>query len=392
MNKYLKEAKEISDSIISWRREIHQNPEIGDELPKTVALVKKELAAMGYTPVDMYKSGVVAVLEGEKPGKTIMLRADMDALPMTEDTDYPFASKCEYAHTCGHDMHTASLLGAAKLLMQNKKDVCGKVVFMFQPAEEILQGALGMIEAGLLDTYKPDVAFAMHTQPGSIKTGTVMFATGPLMGSSDMFKVEIEGYGSHGASPHNSIDPINIACHIHTALMNVNAREVNAQDPIILTIGALNAGNAGNIIPQTASMLGTIRTFDPKVREFIKKRVVEITSGIAAAFGGKANVVWQSGTQSLANDPALGEELAPEIVKVIGEDMLAPCPKIMGSEDFSEVCSRIPGLMVWIGTGGPEDGYAYKGHHPKVAYDEETLMIAAAVYTQVAIGYLEKNK
>lgn len=390
MNKFLSEAKAMNDTLVEWRRTLHKNPEVGTDLPMTAAFVKERLTEMGYTPVDMFKCGVVAVLEGGKPGKTILLRSDMDALPMTEDSGLEFASCNTFAHTCGHDLHATTLLGTAKLLMAHKDEVCGKVVLMFQPAEETLEGAIGMINAGLLDTYKPDAAFAMHVMPGKLPTGTVAYAAGPIMGSSDIFRININGFGSHGASPHNSIDPINIACHIHTALMNVNAREINAQDPMILTFGQLHAGNAPNIIPQTAFLEGTIRTFNQQVRDKIKQRVVEVSEGIAKTFGGSASIDWMSGTASMANNEQLGEIVIPEVVKVIGEEKIVPLTKMMGSEDFAEVATRVPATLLWLASGAPEQGYKYMGHNPKVTYDEDALAVGVAIYTQVAIGYLEK--
>lgn len=392
MNQYLSQAKAINESLVAWRRHLHQNPEVGTELPNTVKFVKEQLVAMGCTPIDMAKCGIVVVIEGTKPGKTVLLRSDMDALPMLETSGLPFASCNSFGHTCGHDLHTATLLGTAKLLMENREQINGKVVLMFQPDEEGLSGARSMIDAGLLTTYKPDAAFAMHVMPGKLQTGKIAYISGPIMGSSDIFRINITGFGSHGASPHNSVDPINIACHIHTALQTVNAREINAQDPMILTIGHIQGGNAPNIIPQTAMMEGTIRTFNEEVRAKIKKRLVEIVSGIAATFGGNAEVDFMSGTACMVNDPVIGDEMIGHAAKIVGEENIVPLTRMMGSEDFAEIALRVPAVLLWIASGSPEEGYHYQGHNPKVTYNEDTLAIATAVYTQAAIGWLENNR
>ena len=278
MSELLNQAKALAPEIVRWRRHIHENPEVSAVLPNTCAYVTAELRKMGYEPYPV-GGGVVAMLDGQPDGKVILLRADMDALPMAEESGEPFASKNPHAaHTCGHDTHTAMLLGAAKLLMDNKEKVKGRVKFMFQPGEEGYNGCKNMIADGLLESPHVDVAFGMHSASASdYRTGTVLYSTGSYAASADAFKVTVHGKGCHGARPEEGIDPINIITHIHLALQTINSRERNQKEPLILTIGQLIAGTAENIIPNDGYLTGTIRAFNQEVRVHAKRRLEEIT-------------------------------------------------------------------------------------------------------------------
>ncbi|MBS4784619.1 MAG: amidohydrolase [Clostridiales bacterium] len=393
MNDLMKQAQELAPELVRWRRHIHENPEVSAVLPNTCAYVTEELKKMGYQPYDV-GGGVVAVLEGEPGGKVIMLRGDMDALPMAEESGEPFASKNPHAaHTCGHDTHTAMLLGAAKLLMENRDKVKGTVKFMFQPGEEGYNGCKNMLAAGLLENPKVDAAFGMHSAAaGDYKTGTALYAKYIYAASADAFKVTVRGKGAHGASPEAGIDPINIIVHIHLALQTINSRERNQKEPLILTIGQIVAGDACNIIPETGFFTGTIRTFNQEVREHAKRRFVEIVNGICATFGGSAEIEWTTEMAPTVNDPAITDELLGYLTELLGEENMVEVPAAMGSEDFSEVLLNVPGTYINLSFGSKEEGYLYGAHHPKIRLNEDALPVGSAIYAQAALRWLEENR
>ena len=392
MKELLEQAEALSGELVRWRRHIHENPEVGADLPDTCAYVTAELRKMGYEPYEV-GGGVVAMLDGQPDGIVILLRADMDALPMAEESGEPFASKNPHAaHTCGHDTHTAMLLGAAKLLMDNKEKVKGRVKFMFQPGEEGYNGCKNMIADGLLESPHVDVAFGMHSASASdYKTGTVLYSTGSYAASADAFKVTVHGKGCHGARPEEGIDPINIITHIHLALQTINSRERNQKEPLILTIGQIIAGDACNIIPERGYFTGTIRTFNQQVREHAKRRFIEIVNGMCATFGGHADIEWTTEMAPTINDPAVTPELLGYIRELVGEENMAEVPASMGSEDFSEVLLNVPGSYLNLSFGSKEEGYLFGGHHPKIRHNEDALPIGSAIYAQVAIEWLQHN-
>ena len=391
--KLLEAAKQLEPQLQEWRRTLHRHPEVGFDLPQTKALVKKALTEMGYAPQDCGKCGVLALAGGKKPGKVILLRGDMDALPLQEESGEAFASEVPgKMHGCGHDMHTAMMLGAAKLLMDNKEKVKGRVKFMFQPGEEGYNGCKNMIADGLLESPHVDVAFGMHSASASdYKTGTVLYSTSSYAASADAFKVTVHGKGCHGARPEEGIDPINIITHIHLALQTINSRERNQKEPLILTIGQIIAGDACNIIPERGYFTGTIRTFNQQVREHAKRRFIEIVNGMCATFGGHADIEWTTEMAPTINDPAVTPELLGYIRELVGEENMAEVPASMGSEDFSEVLLNVPGSYLNLSFGSKEEGYLFGGHHPKIRHNEDALPIGSAIYAQVAIEWLQHN-
>ena len=392
MSELLNQAKALAPEIVRWRRHIHENPEVSAVLPNTCAYVTAELRKMGYEPYPV-GGGVVAMLDGQPDGKVILLRADMDALPMAEESGEPFASKNPHAaHTCGHDTHTAMLLGAAKLLMDNKEKVKGRVKFMFQPGEEGYNGCKNMIADGLLESPHVDVAFGMHSASASdYRTGTVLYSTGSYAASADAFKVTVHGKGCHGARPEEGIDPINIITHIHLALQTINSRERNQKEPLILTIGQLIAGTAENIIPNDGYLTGTIRAFNQEVRVHAKRRLEEISKGIAATFGATAEIQWYTEFAPTINDRALMAELDGYVRELLGDDRVKITEPQMGSEDFSEVMLRVPGAFFNLSTGSREEGYLFGAHNPQVRHNEAALPTGSAVYAYTAMRWLEEN-
>ncbi|HBY3070249.1 TPA: amidohydrolase [Clostridioides difficile] len=393
MKNFFKEAQSIEGEIIRWRRYLHENPEIGCNLPKTVTFVTSTLEKMGYSPKLTSNNGIVAVLDSENGGKTLLLRADMDALPIMEETDLPFKSKNKDAsHSCGHDNHTAMLLGAAKILMDNKHLLKGRVKFVFEPDEETTRGAKSMIDDGILENPQVDAAMAFHSMVGKfLNTGQVAYSRGPAMASADIFEITVEGKATHGASPEFGVDPINIMSHIQIALNTILSREKPQKEPVVLNIGMFNAGNVPNAIPNKASMSGTLRTFDQFVREKLKNRIIEISTGIAKSFGGNAKVEFKMGTPAVINDLDVGDEIVSYVKEVIGNENVIDFPSAMGSEDFSEVLLRVPGVFLWIGMGSISQGYNFGMHNPKAIFNEEGLVYGSALFAHCAVKWLENN-
>ena len=376
------------EEVVANRRYLHEHPEITDELPNTVNFVIQKLKAMGYEPKEICKSGVVALV-GKDLSKTFLLRADMDALPMKEESGLPFASKNGYAHTCGHDLHTAMLLGAARILKEHEDELCGTVKLMFQPDEEALTGGIAMMEAGVLENPHVDAAAAIHVFPGDLHTGCIACSPGPVMASSDRFSITVKGHGAHGALPHESIGPITAACHIQISLQEIIAREVNAKEPIVITVGSFHAGDAPNIIPETAVLEGSIRAYSRETREYAKKRLEEIADLTAKKFRAKCTVIFTGGTSPTINDPGLSAELAgylKDIAKVI------PFQGLMSSDDFSLVCDHVPAVYLALGAGGEEAIY-HRGlaHHPTVIFNEDAMKYGVAALVCCAVEWLKNH-
>lgn len=387
---FLSESRALESQIIADRHFLHQHAELGFDLPKTRSYVIERLKEMGYEPREI-GGGVMAQLGKGTP--CILLRADMDALPMQEENDLPFQSQNPgIAHTCGHDMHTAMLLGAAALLVQHKEELPGTVKLMFQANEEGGHGAKAMIDAGILEAPKVDAAVGMHTAAAK-DSGSFYYAVGPTMASSDGFMIEVTGKGGHGAGPQFAIDPINIACHIHLGLQELIARESPPAEVTVLTIGAIHAGTAGNIIPQTATLQGTLRTHSEQTRAKLKKRMEELCSHTAKAFGGEADLIFQFGIPVLCNDAAMAQKLGKTLIDHFGEDRVHKIDmKLAGSEDFAELALRVPSMYLSIGTGHEKDGFPYGQHHPKVIFDESCMKNGAVAYAACAWEWLKEAK
>lgn len=389
MKQFYQRALNLNEELVGWRRALHRRPEVGLELPETVALVHGALQSMGYEPRRV-GGGVVAVADGGNPGRTFLLRGDMDALPMPEESGLPFASEFpDAAHTCGHDTHTAMLLGAAKLLMEHKSEIAGRVKLVFQPGEEVAAGARQMVEAGVLDNPKVDACMAVHQLIATdLPTGTLACAAGPNLASTDLFTVEVTGKGCHGSRPETGIDAVNILCHIHTMLQTITTREKPQQSPAVMTIGHLSAGSAPNVMPNSGFMSGTIRAFDEGVRAQMKRRLVEIAEGTARALGGEAKVTFSVGIPATVCDPAVALPMFDYLKELMGEDGVVIQPPRMASEDFSEFTRRAPGVLVRLSFGSRDEGYTVDAHHPGVIFNEAALPVGAAAYAYGALRWL----
>ena len=402
--KLLQEAEALRAQILAERRWLHENAETGFDLNKAHAFVKQELADMGYQPVDCGRAGIVALAGGKKPGKVFLLRADMDALPIQEESGVEFACKSGNMHACGHDLHTALLLGAARLLKAHEAEIPGTVKLMFQPAEEIFEGSHDMIEAGLLENPKVDAALMIHVMAGMpFPAGTVIVsAPGVSAPAADYFEIKVRGKGCHGSMPNTGIDPLTAAAHILIGLQELQARELAMDDRAVLTIGTMNAGTAANVIPDTVTMGGSIRTFDEETRAFIKQRMTEIAEGTAKSFRAEASVTYGSGCPTLVNDKDLSLCCGKYMKELLGQEkafsvaelsaMGGGSSKSAGSEDFAYVSQEVPSVMLALAAGQPEKGYRYPQHHPMAKFDESVLPGGSAVYAYAALRWLEEHK
>lgn len=405
-NNILQEAAAYQEQLVQTRRYLHSHPETGFDLKNTTEYVRKELIAMGYEPVMCGKSGIIALAGKKKSGKVFLIRGDMDALPIKEESDVPFSSNNGKMHACGHDMHTTMMLGAARLLKSHEYEIEGTVKLMFQPAEEIFEGSDDMINAGVLNSPDVDAAMMIHVMAGlPIPAGTVISCDGGVSApAADYFYIDIQGKGCHGSMPNNGVDPITIAAHIITGLSEINSRELGLSDDAVITIGTINAGNAANVIPDTAHMSGTIRTYDEETRSYIKQRVSDIASNIASAYRGSASVTYGSGCPCLLNNPDLATCSAKYLNELLGPSRTftaaqlnamsggGKASKSTGSEDFAYVSQKVPSIMFALAAGTPQDGYCYPQHHPKVKFDEAILSEGSAVYAYTAMRWLEEHK
>lgn len=386
---YLKRSVELFEETTANRRYLHQNPEVGMELPNTSAFILDKLTEMGYAPKLCGGCGVVATV-GKAGGKTILLRSDMDALPMREESGLPFASSCDAAHTCGHDCNAAQLLTAAKLLKENEDALAGTVKLMFQPAEEVFLGAKAMIADGVLEDPKPDAALSFHVTSGQMPPTLFLYnSTGTMMNSVDGFKITVRGKGSHGAYPERSVDPINIAVHIYLALEAIVAREITSTQASVMTVGIFSAGDAYNIIPETAQLQGSIRTDSPEQRELLVRRMKQVAASVAETYNGSAEVEMIAEVPPLICDHDVTESFAGYMkeLDVPGQFAVADL-KATASDDFACVLERIPGAYIYL-SAGFADRPATQQHSPDVLFNEEVFRFGPAYMAHCATRWLE---
>lgn len=394
MKEIMNQAKLIKDELISYRRTMHSNPEVGSELPKTKAYVMDKLKEFGYEPKEICESGIVATIKGNKEGKVFLLRADMDALPMKEVTECDFKSNNGSMHSCGHDMHTSMLLGAAKLLKQNQDKIEGTVKLVFQPDEEGFTGAKKMIQSGVLENPKVDAAMAMHVHSGT-PSNVVLCGLGTSIAGCNRFRIVVRGNGCHGAMPELGVDPINIAAHIYISLQEIIAREISATQSAVLTIGKFVAGEAANIIPGEVVMEGTIRSLNKEIGEFIFNRVNDIVISTAKMFRGEAELIELSSVPPLTNDTELSKEVTSYLKDLLGEKSVVLFEGGgMGSEDFASYSYKVPSVYLMLGAGTKQENLLYGEamHNEKVVFNEDILVTGAAMHTYSAIMWLKNNK
>jgi amidohydrolase len=387
-NGALAAARRIEKELVDTRRTIHARPELGFEEKETCKLVTQRLAGMGLKPRVIAGTGVTALIESKTPGKVLMLRADMDALPIVEETGLPFASKNPgKMHACGHDFHTSILLGTARLLVADPP-AKGTIKFNFQPAEEGLHGATGMIDAGIMTKPAVDTAFGYHIWQG-IPVGRVGVVSGPAMAAVDKFTITIHGVGGHAAYPHQTVDPVVIASQVVTALQSISSRSINPLDSVVVTVASIHGGTAFNIIPPSVEMRGTVRSFSKSVRKEVPKRMAAIVKQLSSAMGGRGELNYVNEDPALVNDPKLAEFFRGVVRDVVGPKALIDAEPSMGGEDMAFYQEKVPGCYIFVGSS--PKGTMYPHHHPKFNPDEGVLPIATAVMTEAARRWLAAN-
>ncbi len=390
----LNDSKELKSSLIEIRRELHKHPEVGVYLPNTMKFISSKLKEFGYTPEIIDEVGVLATIKGPKDGKTFLLRADMDALPIEEESDFDFKSTNGNMHACGHDMHSTMLLGAAKLLKKYQSEINGTIKLLFQPDEEGFTGGKRMIKAGVLENPKVNAAMALHVFSNA-PSNTIVYSVGTCISSCIKFKITITGIGCHGAMPETGIDPLNIASHVYLALQEIPSREISATDPVVLTIGKFVGGTAANIIPEKVVMEGTIRTLSEDVGRFTFDRVKDISMNVSKAFRGSALVEEVVSVPPLINDSNLSEKLFSYTKDLFGtsKNVIKENNSGMASEDFAAIAKLVPSTYFIIGAGTKEENpsFGYPMHHSCVGFNEDILTSGSAMLAYNSIMWLKEN-
>ena len=381
----------MKDWLVEIRRIIHRHPELSFEEVETSRLVSEWLQKFGLeVKRGMAKTGVVGLLKGKKPGRTIALRADMDALPMAEINQVPYASQIKgKMHACGHDAHVAMLLGAAMILSEEAKNLPGNVVFLFQPAEETGQGAKEMVSEGGLDGV--DGIFALHVD-STLPSGTLGYRSGPIMAAGDFFDVRISGKGGHAGLPHLAIDPITTAATAIGAVQTIVSREINPLESGVISICKMEAGGAYNVIPESASFGGTIRSLTPELRDYLPKRMNEVLEGIVSGMRGSYEFNLMPRFPLTVNDEGMTSFVVKIASEMLGAGKVFEIKPLLGSEDFSFYLERIPGTFVYLGVKNETKGIIFPHHHPRFDIDEDMLTTGTALNVAIATEYLLQNK
>ncbi len=387
------EIKNLEKEIISWRRHFHKNPELSNQEVETSKKVQTVLEQYGITVrTGFAKTGVLGIIKGGKPGKTVALRADMDALPIQEQNEHNYVStKKGIMHACGHDAHTAMLLGTGVALQKFREQLSGTVLLVFQPAEERapLGGAQEMMDDGVFKEYRPDVIFGQHVWP-DLPLGKIGVCAGPMMGNSDRFSIEVNGSGGHASMPHQTVDAIVVANQIISGIQTIVSRNVDPLKSAVITIGKITGGDRYNVIANRVILEGTLRTFDEDVKKLAKDRLHQLTSGVAESMGANAKVNYYDGYPATVNDPEWAEQVQISAQTVLGESSTPTVNPSLGGEDFGRFLLHYPGAYFWLGTAIETRKIQKPLHDPQFEIDERALVIGANVMTTVAIDALEK--
>ncbi|MDZ5712766.1 M20 metallopeptidase family protein [Jeotgalibacillus haloalkalitolerans] len=383
------EIEKNFQQVVSWRRHLHIHPELSFQESATAAFIKDQLISFGYEHISSQVGGhgVIATLNGSEPGPSIALRADFDALAMQDEKEVDYRSQNPgVTHACGHDGHTAALLGTAKTLLKYKQHLKGKVIFIFQPAEEVPPGgAKAMIEEGVLEGV--DYIYGIHLD-SSIPVGKVAVGSGYRMAAVDKFAITVKGNGGHGAAPHHTTDPIAVGSELVNALQKIVSRQTNPLDAAVVSIGVFQAGHAFNVIPDKAVLEGTVRSFDPEVRKQIKRSIYRIVEHITAGFEAGYEIEYIDGYPALYNHPVETEQLSSLFNQLFGNENVEEFPVRMGAEDFSYYLKEVPGSFFRVGSKGDDPATHFNHHHPKFDIDERALLIAQKAYIQLIYSNL----
>jgi amidohydrolase len=383
------EAYLLKDQLVAWRQDFHRHPELGFQEFRTSSIVAKYLSSLGMeVQTGVGKTGVVGLLEGSQPGPVVMLRFDMDALPIQETNQIDYVSQTPgVMHACGHDAHTAIGMGIAQLLTKHRKELAGTIKFVFQPGEEGCGGALAMIADNVLENPKPDVTLGLHVwndQP----LGLLAAGNGGVMAAADIFTIKVQGKGGHGAQPHLCVDAVLIASQIVAALQSIVARNVDPRQTAVVTVGSIHAGTAFNIIADTAEMTGTIRTFDAATRDQIMRRLTDVVEQTARALGGSATIEIKAISPATVNDERVAQVVRETAIDVLGAEHVTADQLTMTAEDMSEFLSRVPGCFFFIGSANAAKGLNAPHHNPRFDIDEDVLPLGVAVLASTALRYL----
>lgn len=387
MNTFEK-AESIKEWVIGLRRDFHEHPELSTKEVRTSGIVADTLKSFGIEVSHIGETGILGILKGGKPGKVIALRADMDALPVLEETGFPFASKTPgVMHACGHDFHTSMLLGAAKILAAEKDQLAGTVKFIFQPAEELAQGAKGMIAGGVLEGPKVDQVFGMHVMADS-PMGSVVVQSGYLMAAADMWDCTINGVSCHGSAPWQGVDAIVCAAAVIQSLQTVVSRVNDAREPIVINVGTIKGGDRFNITPGKVELGGMNRSFSESSRKKLPEWIETVIKNTCAAYNCSYEFHYDYSCSPTTNDPAATELVRNAVGKFLSADKILEVPKIMGSEDFSEYLAKVPGMIMLLGGRNEAKDCRYPQHSNHFKIDEDCVPIGVATYAQVALDYL----
>jgi amidohydrolase len=390
-------AEALAGQLTEWRRHLHEHPELSFQEYETTDFLERTLRGFGVDPVRKTETGLWFDIEGARSGRTVLVRADIDALPIEEEADVPYRSgRPGVMHACGHDGHTAIALGVTKLLLERRAAIAGRVRVLFQPAEEKLPGgAPMMIRAGVLEGV--DEAVGLHLMPmrlwapgGVFPVGRAALIDGPAMAAAEEFRIRIRGVGGHGAAPHTAVDAIACATQVVNALQHIVSRQVDPLQPAVVTVGTFHAGYNFNVIAPQAELTGTVRAFDESVRDRMEESLRRIVRQTADAFGATADVEYTRGYPPLVNTPEQAEVVRGVVRELYGQDALEPAVPMMGAEDFAYILQERPGAFLWLGCGSEELEATYANHHPKFAIDERALPIGAAVLATAALRLLER--
>lgn len=383
------QAEALRPTLVARRRDLHRHPELAFEEVRTAGIVAEELRALGLeVQPAVGRTGVVALLEGERDGPTVLVRADMDALPIEEENQTDYASTVPgKMHACGHDGHTSIALAVARMLAAERGQMAGRVKFVFQPAEEVGRGAEAMVADGVLADPRPDVSLGLHLW-NPVPLGTVAVTSGPMMSAADDWSCTIRGQGGHGASPQEGHDPIVAAAQVITALQSITSRNVAPLDSAVVTVATIRGGETFNVIPPAVHLKGTIRTYRPETRELVHRRVREVCGGVAAALSCEAEVAIESMTPAVINDLAVAERIAGLAASLLGEENVWRDVRTMKSEDMAFLMEGIPGCYFFIGSANAARGLDYQHHNPRFDFDEDALVIAATLMAQAVAGYV----
>ena len=389
MMNYRSRAEQLKSEIIAWRRDFHRHPELGFKEFRTAGIVAQHLNALGVEiRTGVGETGVVGIIEGARPGPTALLRFDMDALPVQEETGLPYASQHPgLMHACGHDGHTAIGMAVAQMLVESQNQWSGRVKLLFQPAEEGLGGAVATVRDGVLEEPRPDAAFALHLWNQN-PLGELAVQAGPLMAGADRFEITITGRGGHGAAPEDAIDAVLVGAQAVNSLQTIVSRNISPQETAVLTIGSFRAGSAFNVIAERAYMEGTIRTFEPAVRALLIHRIKQILAGVTAAHGAAFTLELREEeyTPAVINDAHMAEIAREAARRVLPEEQIVQVRPLMVSEDMAEILNRVPGCYVLLGAE-PEGGARGPHHNPKFDINEDALPLAAAIMASIATTF-----